>query len=200
VFFVVKRTIGGGTKRFLEQLWPEFDPDNGSLTTTGMKYLDSHASYSGASTTTPTGWSHLNGETVGVIANGYYVGTKVVSGGGFTLSTAATNVHAGYNYTTDIELLPVETNAIGPGKGRVARIVDLVVNLKDSLNFSHGRDASNLLTETIDSTTSPAVVTGCRDIKPNADYARDSTYLIRQASPYPLNVLSVSSTIEINQQ
>ncbi len=68
------------------------------ITPTLYHLMDSYAVYNGVATTTPTGWSHLEGETVIVWADGKYVGEKTVASGGFTLDTAAQQVVAGLDY------------------------------------------------------------------------------------------------------
>jgi hypothetical protein len=52
VWVIVKRTINGATKRFVE-CFSDFDFDE--TTATDFKFLDSHLSYSGSATTTLSG-------------------------------------------------------------------------------------------------------------------------------------------------
>ena len=53
---VVKRTINGSTKRYVE-CFSNFDFDETDAT--DFRFLDSHLSYSGSATTTLSGLSHL---------------------------------------------------------------------------------------------------------------------------------------------
>lgn len=69
-----------------------------SITPSTYKLSDSHVVYSGASTTTMTGYSHLEGETVVFFGDGKDLGTYTVSGGGFTLSEAVQNGVGGQAY------------------------------------------------------------------------------------------------------
>lgn len=101
VFYVVNRTIGGATKRYIEQWAFESDCINGALNLVA----DSYITYTGAATTNITGLSHLEGQVVDVWANGSDVGHDendarlyTVSGGAITLATAATNVVVGLPY------------------------------------------------------------------------------------------------------
>lgn len=91
VYYVVERKNG----IFLERWALESECQGGNLN----RCLDSHVVYDGASTTTITGLSHLNGETVSVWADGQSVGTRTVSGGSVTLTTAASRVVVGLPYT-----------------------------------------------------------------------------------------------------
>jgi hypothetical protein len=101
VYYSVKRTINGSTVRYLEKWAIEDDCRGGTLN----KQADSFITYSGAATTTITGLSTLEGKDVVVWADGADVGTAddytqiyTVSGGGITLSTAASNVIVGLPY------------------------------------------------------------------------------------------------------
>ncbi len=60
LWVIVKRTINSTTKRYIE-CFSNFDFDETDAT--DFKFLDSHLSYSGASTTTLSGLSHLEGQT-----------------------------------------------------------------------------------------------------------------------------------------
>lgn len=102
VYYVVNRTINGSTVRYLEKWAFEADCRGGTLN----KQADAFITYTGAATTTITGLSHLEGESVVVWADGADVGTKsdytqtyTVSGGQITLATAASNVVVGLPYT-----------------------------------------------------------------------------------------------------
>ena len=67
VFYLVNRTIGGATKRYLEQMAFEEDCIGATVT----KLADSFVAYSGAATTSITGLDHLEGKQVVVWADGF---------------------------------------------------------------------------------------------------------------------------------
>lgn len=107
LYMIVRRTIDGATKRYVEVLEREFD---GELTgrADGI-FLDSCLSYSGAPTATVSGLDHLEGETVGILADGIVLADQAVAGGAVTLPggvTAAT-VHVGLRYESRVRTLPV---------------------------------------------------------------------------------------------
>lgn len=95
VYYVVKRTVNGGDVRYVEKWALESECQGGSLN----KQADAFVSYTGSATTVMDGLDHLEGEQVIVWADGADVGTKTVSAGKITLSTAATNIVAGLVYT-----------------------------------------------------------------------------------------------------
>ncbi len=98
VYYSVKRTINGSTARYLEK-WALESEGRGGVTN---KLADSFVYYSGAATTTITGLTHLEGETVVVWGNGKDLGTAVVASGQITgLSESVTTACVGLAYTAD---------------------------------------------------------------------------------------------------
>lgn len=91
VYCVVKRTINGGTKRFWEKFALRTQCVGGSLS----RLADSYLSISQPSSTTITGLSHLEGESVIVWANGKDLGSYTVSSGSITVSEAVTTAIVG---------------------------------------------------------------------------------------------------------
>jgi hypothetical protein len=103
VYYVVKRVIGGATKRYIEKFAKESECIGGTLN----KQADSFIVYSGSATTTITGLSHLEGESVVVWGGGADLSpddvnraqtTYTVASGSITLSTAVTSAVVGLPY------------------------------------------------------------------------------------------------------
>lgn len=84
LFLVVRRTINGSTKRYVERL-----ATSSPASSAAAIGLDCALVYSGASVNTIPGLSHLEGRTVGVWAGGTYRGTYTVSSGSVTFTGAA---------------------------------------------------------------------------------------------------------------
>ena len=103
VYYVVKRTINGVTKRYHEK-WSRLDECIGG---TLNKQADSFITYTGTATATITGLSHLEGESVVVWADGVDLSSGVgadqttytVSGGSITLDQTVTNAVVGLPYS-----------------------------------------------------------------------------------------------------
>jgi hypothetical protein len=102
VYYSVKRTINSSDVRFLEKWAREDQCRGGTLNRQG----DAFKIYTGVATTSITGLTHLEGESVVVWADGSDVGTNssyaqtyTVSSGAITLTTAASNVMVGMPYT-----------------------------------------------------------------------------------------------------
>lgn len=95
VYYVVNYTINGSTVRYLEKHALESQCQGGTLN----RQLDSFVTYSGVSTNSVTGATHLEGETVAVWGGGKDLGTYTVTSGAFTLSESVTDYVYGLAYT-----------------------------------------------------------------------------------------------------
>jgi len=104
VYAIVKRTINGVTKRYVERLEPRE-----STNAEDCFYLDSGLTYDGDPATVISGLDHLNGETVSILTDGYTVPDQVVNDGQITLQRAASTVHVGLSYLPAIETLDIDT-------------------------------------------------------------------------------------------
>lgn len=114
VWMIVKRTIGGATKRYIETLAPEFE----DMALVDAVFLDSSLSYSGAATGTLTGLNHLIGKTVYALGDGQvFRDLTVAANGAITLpnSVTASVIHVGLPYTATLEPLPL--NEVGQSDG-----------------------------------------------------------------------------------
>ena len=124
VYFLVKRTINGVTKRYLEKV----DPDS---------YTDANVRKTQTSSATITGLTHLNDEECRVRSDGAVVTSATPSGGSITMLTAGTDVEVGLNYNTKIKTMPVNQDfQDGPILTRKKRIVRVEANLYESIGVS----------------------------------------------------------------
>ena len=99
VYYLVNRTINGGTKRYLEKWALESESKGGAIS----KLADSHLVYSGVATTTITGLTHLEGESVVVWGNTKDLGTYTVTSGAIELSESVTYCVVGLTYNADFK-------------------------------------------------------------------------------------------------
>ena len=93
IYFVVRRTIGGSTVRYVEKLKAEAWEDMEDVWR-----LRSAVEYSGALTTSITGLDHLEGRVVYAWTGGYQQGPFTVASGAVTLTHAATYAIVGLLY------------------------------------------------------------------------------------------------------
>jgi hypothetical protein len=95
VYYSVKRIVNGLPVRYLERWALESECEAGTLN----KQADSFIEYSGASTSTITGLSYLEGKSVVVWGSGKDLGSYTVSSGSITLNEAVTSCIVGLPYT-----------------------------------------------------------------------------------------------------
>jgi hypothetical protein len=194
VWLTVRRTIGGQTKRYIERLRPDARATFDAQTKADWWYLDSAKRYSGTATTTITGLAHLNGKTVGVLADGAVQPDAVVASGQITLAKPATKVLVGLPYTSTI--LPMKFDfdlRDGPTRGRKKRINRVEVSLFKSLGGEASTDGQEWLwiyprdfDDPMDA--SPPPFSGDAEVVVAGDYSDDSDLYLRQRLPYPMTV------------
>lgn len=113
VYLVVRRTINGSSKRYIEVLERPFDYANDAVE--DAFFVDCGLTYDGAPATVISGLSHLEGEEVTVLADGGVVEGLTVSGGQITFSSAISKAHIGLSYESRARTLPYA----GPGQDGV---------------------------------------------------------------------------------
>ena len=136
VYIVVRRTIGGSTKRYIERLAPEFE----NMTTADGVFLDSSLTYSGAATGTVYGMNHLIGRTVYALADGQVVrNLTVAANGSITLpnSQTASKIHVGLPYTATMTTLALNEagQQDGTGLSRRKLLNDARISVMDALGL-----------------------------------------------------------------
>lgn len=123
VYLTVKRTINGGTVRFIERM----DADH---------FLDaSIISTNGSPITAWSGYGHLNGETVNVRGDDYILEDAAVSAGALTSSLDVSELEAGIEFLARVKTLPIEAILNGEQiAGDWKRLVFTNVRLNNSRN------------------------------------------------------------------
>ena len=120
IYVIVKRTINSTTKYYVELL------DDDRTTDASFQLFDGSNDGSKPTSTTVTGLTHLEGETVEVIRDDIFLGTKTVSSGQITIDQIPTTyVEVGLHYDVLAKTLPAEPRlSSGTMVGRKKRIVD----------------------------------------------------------------------------
>lgn len=130
VWLIVKRTIGGVTKRYIEIMTPPFE--YGAINDAFQ--VDCGLTYSGVAVTSVTGAAHLAGQTVDVLAGGKVYKGLVVSGGGVVTlpvgSVAATPWQVGLPISAKAATLELDVGGRdGSILGRRKRIVEVILSV-----------------------------------------------------------------------
>jgi len=149
-----------------------------------------------------SGLSHLEGETVAILADGGTHPTRVVASGAITLQAPATVVHVGLPIVADIETLPMFTQAEGAlGQGRVKNINEAWVRVYNSAGFFIGPDSDNLVEAKIRTTepygSPPDLASGEVDVVLHPQWQYGGHVYIRQSDPLPLTVSSITMEVSV---
>ena len=199
LWVIVKRTINGSTKRYIE-CFSDFDFDETDAT--DFKFLDSHLSYSGASTTTLSGLSHLEGQTVSVLADGSVHADKTVTSGSITLDRAVTKACVGLPYNSVLQTMRIEGGAAeGTSQGKTKRISKVVLRLFETVGVKVGPSLTDLETVPFRTTSSAlsspvdTLLAGDREIEFRDDYNSDGFIFVKQDQPLPCSILAIYPTL-----
>lgn len=191
LYAIVKRTIGGETKRFVERMAARDFVD-----VEDCFFVDCGKSYHGNPATVISGLDHLEGETVVALADGAYTGELVVTGGAVTLETAASTVHVGLPITADLKTLPLAIDAMAFGQGATKDIAKLWARVYRSRNIKAGPSYDLLLAVEPRSDelygTPPTLKTGQYELAIDGTWTEEGQLCIRQDNPLPLTVVSLT--------
>lgn len=201
VWFVVKRTIDGETKRYIEYFAPEYTPE--SSDPSEAFFLDSALTYEGASTFTITGLDHLEGKEVHILGNGSVQPPQTVVDGAITLQNAVTYAHVGLQYVTDIEPMPLDlASDDSTTMGREKTVVKAHVSILESLGMEIGLSFDDLQSVIFRMSTDNMddylpLFTGIKSLVMPSDYNKEASVCIRQSLPLPLVVRGVTYELEV---
>lgn len=205
VWMVVKRTINGSQKKYIERLAIDFFGNS----VEDSKCLDSHLTYSGSPTTTITGLGHLEGETVTILRDGAVHPSQVVTGGSITIKPAASKVTVGLPYTGVVETLDFDTpNAFGTTSlGQIRRITEAQLRMYETGLVKTGRkgqtssetDLMEPRTAGSKMDTSTGLYTGVAEVESHGDFELTSGMRIEFYSPYPATLCSVMYKVIVNE-
>lgn len=142
LWLIANRTINGGTTRYVE--WIEYEWD-ASQDDEDRFYVDSGATYDSTPASTITGLSHLEGETVDVLADGAVHPQRTVSSGQITLDDDYSVVQIGLPCPAKLRTLRLNAgSADGTAQGKTGRIHEVGFRFLDTLGGKFGPTESNL--------------------------------------------------------
>lgn len=198
VYFVVRRTVNGATKRYIERLAPRLNE------TTAANYVQVDSAKqitNGVATATITGLSHLEGTEVMVLADGQEHPNLTVTGGQITLQFAATNVTVGLPYTFRAKLPNVEMQLKdGTLQGRAKKVNSVILRLKNSLGGAIGpswNELDDLRFEPYVGDGAVELYSGDFEVQFPGYFDLTGTVCIEHVSPYPLAIQSIVRCITL---
>ncbi len=202
LYMVVKRTINGSTKRYIEILQKVFLEDSNIE---DAFFVDSGLTGTfGTPTTTVSGLDHLEGETVTILADGATHPSKTVSGGSITLDRAASKVHVGLAFQSKIALLPIELetpNFVTVGKVKTIRRVHLRL-----LNTVGGRVGATETTLDEILFRDPSVpmdqavppFTGTKSLTIDSRFEQEVQVIVVADQPLPMTIVNILVELEFH--
>lgn len=201
VWIVVRRTINGVTKRYVEYMerpWEGPDEDGtGGDAQADAFYVDAGLTYSGAAATHITGLDHLEGQTVQILADGAVQPSKVVTAGAIDLDRAASKVQIGLQATARLVTMRLEAGSQdGTSQGKIKRIHAAKVRFLDTLGgkvgpYNGNLDDISLRNPATPMNTPPPIASGDQDVDFSGDYETDCRVEIRQDQPLPMTVAAL---------
>lgn len=154
-----------------------------------------------AISTISSGLSHLEGETVSILADGAVSPQQVVTGGALpaALEAPASRIHIGLPITADIQLLPVAFETMAYGQGRQKNVNKVWLRVNNSSGIFAGPDFNNLK-EAKQRTTEPygaPPALQSREVAVTLDpkWQDSGNVCVRQSDPLALTL--VSMTLEV---
>lgn len=166
-------------------------------------YVDAGLTYSGVSTTTITGLWHLEGSTVTILADNAEHPTRVVSGGQITLQSAASTVHVGFGYNSDLQTLPLASEAaVALGQGVVKNVAKVHFRVRLSAAFKVGPSFTDMREIKFRTTeaygTPPALKSEWVSIPIAGEWGRDGDVCIRQDKPLPIEIAAMRLEVAVS--
>lgn len=214
-YFIVRRTIGVNTRRYVERLTtPNWGDDVADAV-----FMDAARSYVGDPATEFSGARHLAGMAVAVLGDGaVYDDITVSADGAFTLPEPCSKVHVGLAYEGWVHTLTIvsQVQGIGSTAGRMqtAAQVALALIKTRGIEIAPGKKLRKRDLDTSDASASgpfypvkfrsdelmdnpPDVFTGDKltDVSPG-DWS-EATVVIRQRQPLPFTLTGVFPDVEV---
>ena len=205
-YFVVKRTIGGVAKRYIERLHTRaFDRVEDAF------FVDCGLTYSGPPVTRLIGLAHLEGCEVVALSDGNVVRGLTVEHGAVSLPVAAAKVHVGLPYSAVLQTLDLDLGMvqdIGSVQGRFKSVSRVVLRVEKTRGIFIGpRDEARDGERTVEfkqrSTEAwneaIGLYTGDIDMVPPASWNRAAGMFVKQFDPLPMSILSIMPEVTLGR-
>jgi len=209
-YFVVRRTIGGVAKRYIERLHTRV-----FSTIADAFFVDCGLTYSGTPTKIITGLDHLNGQSVAGLADGNVIRDLIVGpvtgGVGVVLANAASKVHIGLPMEASLQTLNLDlgqVQGLGTVQGRQKSINEVTLRVQDTRGIFIGprdgdRNSSHLVEYKQRSTEAwneaIRMFTGDILITPPWDWNTEGCMWIKQFDPLPMTILAIMPDVTVGK-
>ena len=189
IYTIVKRTIGGATKFYLEIFDEDFTTDSAVQTLTGF------------SGNTYGGHSHIDGKTAKIIRDDIVDADQVVSSGNVTAGGQPTTyLEAGLDYAVEVKTNPVELRLpSGVVAGQRKRILEVTPNMYLTQNLALNGHTLPLQTIALSGAGGVSAFTGKKKTPGFLGYSRDAQITITQTQPVFFTLLSLDYKVSVGQ-
>ena len=198
-WYVVKRIIGGITRRFIEyQSTFDFNSDIKEAF-----FVDAGLSYDGVSTSILSNLNHLEGETVKVLNEGAVEPDKVVTNGQITLDNATTRAHVGLGYTSKMQSMKLEDGSgLGTAQGKISRVDTVIFRFFQTVGAEFGVEGGIINEIFFRNTNDPMdtatpLFTGDKLETFVQGYSKEPRVFVQQTDPLPLTLLALMTQYEV---
>jgi len=151
-----------------------------------------------------TGLTWLEGETVSILADGYYAGQDTVSSGEVSITALASKIHVGLPYDAVLRTLPIEVKQLGTISGNVRRTHRLFFYLTETIGLIVN-NVINTMSQVVpfgggthDLDEGPDLFTGVLDTEPPMDYDQEGIVEIKHIWPTNLTINYIAQELVIN--
>ena len=141
------------------------------------------------------GLTHLEGETVAIVADGVVQAQQVVASGQVTLTAAAEEVIVGLPITAELQTAPLSLQVEAAGQGRMLNVNEVWVRVFQSSSGMIGPDSTQLV-------PIPDLTKTTREDKEvrvqlPGEWTEDGQVVVRQTDPLPLTVVGLTLEVSI---
>ena len=203
LWMIVKRTIGGSTKRHIEFLEKFYDEQetaqiNAHFVDSGLK------KYNSSTYTAVSGLDHLEGQSLLVYGDGAVQPNQTVSSGAVTLASSVNTATLGLPYVSEVLTLPMMS---GPGGGTFAigkkRMIRVTARLFESIGMKfameNGTYEEVIFREPDDVMgVKVPLFTGDKEMAPISRSFESQGVSLKCDQPFPLTLLLLAMEYEVN--
>ena len=193
LYIIVKRTINGVTKRYVERMKPF---DFGTTPTTAF-FVDSGLTYAGSAASSFTNLYHLEGQAVSGLVNGATHPDKTVASGLISLDQNATTAVFGLNYLSRVQTLRLESGSVdGTSQGKIKRIHSITLRLHETVGVEVGSSTSDVdripfRTSAMAMSSAVDLFTGDKEVEFRGGFEEDDKIVVQQSQPLPFTLLAI---------
>lgn len=186
-------SAGATYKRYVEYL----DTQGGFY---GNLQTDAALTYTGAATATLTGLSHLEGQTVDILAMGsVYPQQAVIAGQVTGLNPKVTQAEVGLHFnSTLLTMRPEAGGDAGTAQGARKRFNEVICRLNSTIGVTINGDRMEFRTSADPMDASVPLFSGDKKVT-NLGFDTDGRIEIKQTSPLPFTLLTLIGTLFVGE-